>query len=69
MDYQFKKVMARFPIPCNTCWIKLAIEFVGNIIACTYYIHGSDKMVVLESIDKCGIVSFVKVRIGVYFRL
>ena len=37
VDYQFKKVMARFPIPCNTCWIKLAIEFVGNIIACTYY--------------------------------
>lgn len=31
--------------------------------------HSSDKMVVLESVDKCGVVRFVNVRIGVYFRL
>ena len=31
--------------------------------------HGCDKMVVLESIDKCGVVRFVNVRIGMYFRL
>ncbi len=31
--------------------------------------HGSDKMVVLESVDRCGAQRFVNVRIGVYFRL
>lgn len=31
--------------------------------------HGSDKMVVLKSIDKCGITRFTDVRIGVYVRL
>lgn len=31
--------------------------------------HGSDKMVAFESVDKCGAVRFVNVRIGVYFRL
>lgn len=33
------------------------------------YAHGSDKMVVLESVDKCGAQRFVNVIIGVYFRL
>ena len=31
--------------------------------------HGSDKMVVWESVDKCGVVSFTNVKIGMYFRL
>lgn len=31
--------------------------------------HGSDKMVVLESVDKCGVMNFVNAKIGVYFRL
>lgn len=31
--------------------------------------HGSDKMVVFESVDKCGILSFVNVKFGVYFRV
>lgn len=31
--------------------------------------HGSDKMVVLESVDKCGVVRYVDVKIGMYFRL
>ena len=31
--------------------------------------HGSDKMVVLDNVDKCGAVRFVDVRVGVYFRL
>lgn len=31
--------------------------------------HGSDKMVVLESVDKCGAVRYVNVKFGVYFRL
>lgn len=31
--------------------------------------HGGDKMVVLGSIDKCGVMRFVNVRIGMYFRL
>lgn len=31
--------------------------------------HGSDKMVILESIDKCGFMRFVNVKFGVYFRL
>lgn len=36
IGYEFKQVMARFPIPYQAIKVKLSIQFKGEITACTY---------------------------------
>lgn len=50
-------------------WINDSTTNTTCSITTKSHAHGSDKMVVLESVNKRGVVNFVDAKIDVYFRL
>ena len=68
------------PLQGTKLFVKIAINFslgesiilvptTPSSITAKSHAHGNDKMVVLESVDKCGVMRFTNVKVGVYFRL